>query len=29
VSGKFRLDQAKEAFEAFHAGDAVKVAFEM
>jgi threonine dehydrogenase-like Zn-dependent dehydrogenase len=29
VSGKFRLDQAKEAFDAFHAGDSVKVLFEM
>jgi threonine dehydrogenase-like Zn-dependent dehydrogenase len=29
VSSRFGLDQAKEAFEAFHAGDSVKVAFEM
>lgn len=29
VSRRFRLDQAKEAFEAFHQGDTVKVLFEM
>ena len=29
VTKGFRLDQAKEAFEAFQAGDAAKVLFEM
>jgi threonine dehydrogenase-like Zn-dependent dehydrogenase len=29
VSQGFRLDQAKEAFEAFHAGDSAKILFEM
>ncbi len=29
VSRKFRLDQAKEAFDAFHDGQSVKVLFEM
>jgi hypothetical protein len=29
VTQGFRLDQAKEAFEAFQAGDAAKVLFEM
>jgi threonine dehydrogenase-like Zn-dependent dehydrogenase len=29
ITRKFRLDQAKEAFEAFYQGDIVKVPFEM
>jgi threonine dehydrogenase-like Zn-dependent dehydrogenase len=29
VTRRFTLDQAKEAFEAFHAGDTAKVLFEM
>jgi threonine dehydrogenase-like Zn-dependent dehydrogenase len=29
VSRRFRLDQAKEAFETFGQGDSVKVFFEM
>ncbi|MFB3885659.1 MAG: zinc-binding dehydrogenase [Thermodesulfobacteriota bacterium] len=29
IPRRFRLDQAKEAFEAFHQGEMVKVAFEM
>jgi hypothetical protein len=29
VTQGFSLDQAKEAFEAFHTGDAAKVLFEM
>jgi threonine dehydrogenase-like Zn-dependent dehydrogenase len=29
ITRRFKLDQAKEAFEAFHQGDIVKVLFEM
>jgi threonine dehydrogenase-like Zn-dependent dehydrogenase len=29
VTRSFRLDQAQQAFEAFHAGDTAKVLFEM
>jgi Zn-dependent alcohol dehydrogenase len=29
VSRRFRLEQAKEAFEVFHQGELVKMAFEM
>lgn len=29
ITKRFKLDQAKEAFEAFHQGEMVKVAFEM
>ena len=29
ITKRFKLDQAKDAFEAFHQGELVKVAFEM